>query len=129
MRVTTTALGIIAVAGGASAATRPSYPSVMLGRWGQSKEGCSPGAVHGGITVSQSAVRDGEFSGDIRAIRHRPDGSFVITESWDDEESPSTTVVSYKLSADRHRLTSRLLRPRRNDGYEVTTYIRCRVPR
>ena len=93
-------LSILAVVAG--------FPQEYRGRWGEDIGGCSPGAIHGGLTIERRTVRDGEFIGRVRSVRHKPDGSINATERWDvPEEGLKDFVNNYRLSKNRTSLTVR----------------------
>ena len=101
------------------------FPEDFWGRWGESRAGCSAGAVHGGITIERLSVRDGEFEGDVRKVVRRANGSIDVTENWADfDEGPTTFVSNYELSKDRNSLTLRTM-PLPGEGPEIETLTRC----
>ena len=50
-------VGLAACAAAIAAPRGGGFPRDYWGRWGGSHEGCSPDAVHGGITIAQLSVR------------------------------------------------------------------------
>lgn len=121
---------LLTLAAGTAAAAAPrggGFPQDFWGRWGESRAGCSPGAVHGGITIERLSVRDGEFQGDVRKVVRRANGSIDVTENWADfDEGPTTFVSNYELSKDRTSLTVRTM-PLPGEGPEIETLTRCEV--
>ena len=116
----------LAVSSAAIAAPRGGgFPADYLGRWGESHAGCSPGAIHGGLTIERLNVRDGEFQGDVRKVVRQRNGSLDVTENWpDQDEGPTTFVSNYLLSKDRNSLTVRTTFGPDNE-VEIETLIRC----
>lgn len=105
------------------------FPRDYWGRWGESHEGCSPGAVHGGIIIDRLSVRDGEFQGDVRKVVRKRNGSLDVTENWpDQDEGPTTFVSNYQLTKDRNSLAVRTTFGPDNE-VEIETLIRCGAAR
>ena len=102
------------------------FSKEFLGRWGENEEGCSPGAVHGGLTIEATRLYDGEASGEVRSTSRNPDGSLNTVELWDLlEEQPTTITFRYELSKDGTRLTVTDAVPQQKDGYSPQVLIRC----
>lgn len=122
---------LVAVAGatavfGPTAATAKSvtFPPAFVGRWGETLQGCSAGAVHGGITIASTQVSDGEFHGRLLAVEARSSRTVQTSEAWDFENAPASVADIYALSADGRRLsvTENGLHP---DVSRVEHYVRC----
>ena len=117
---------ILLASAASSNARAPGFPQEYLGRWGDDQAGCSEGAIHGGLTIERKEVRDGEFSGDVRRVRRKPDGSIEVVERWDvPEEGPSDVVSNYRLSKDKKSLTVKVI----GESVQTQTLIRCPVPK
>ena len=118
-----------AMALGSSGAAHKSlngFPPEFVGRWGENIGGCSPGAVHGGLTIRQKLVADGEFSGEVKSVVRNPDGSIDVAELWDIPESPAAKSRSnYSLSKNGKSLTVRTLEPGSEYLPEPLALIRC----
>jgi hypothetical protein len=101
------ALGaIVSLAGCADQASLKGFPAEYVGRWGEDADGCSPGAIHGGLTIEPRLVADGEFSGKVESVVRKPDGSLYVVETWELPESPPTKLkTNYSLSKDGASLT------------------------
>ena len=109
----------------AVATPRSGFPVAFLGRWGGNLAGCSPGAVHGGLSISRRKVADGEFSGEVRTVNVERDGSIDVREVWDvPEEGLKTFVTNYRLTNGGNRLTTTDLKPARG---KPDTFIRCKA--
>jgi hypothetical protein len=106
------------------------FPKEFQGRWGEDAGGCSSGAIHGGLTISQSSVADGEFSGTVKAIKRKPDGSIDVMELWDFAEASEARMVSrYSLSKDGKSLTVQTLEPGSEYLPEPMKLMRCEAQR
>lgn len=117
--------GLAASAAAIAAPRGGGFPRDYWGRWGESHAGCSPGAVHGGITIAQLSVRDGEFQGDVRKVVRKRNGSLDVTENWpEQDEGPTTFVSNYLLSKDGNSLAVRTTFGPDNE-VEIETLIRC----
>jgi hypothetical protein len=122
-----TALTALAIASGTTGhKSLNDFPSEYIGRWGDDIGGCSPGAIHGGLTIQPKLVSDGEFSGQVKAVVRKPDGSIDVAELWDIPESPAAKSLSnYSLSKDGKSLTVRTLEPGSEYLPEPLKLIRC----
>jgi hypothetical protein len=118
----------------ASSSTPPKslngFPAAYVGRWGDEAGGCSPGAIHAGLTIKPKLVVDGEFNGRVTSVVRKPDGSIEVVEVWDTAESDTTKFLSnYSLSKDGKSLTVRTLEPANEYFSEPLKLIRCEAKR
>jgi hypothetical protein len=121
-------LVIAGLTGCGSAPASSEFPAAYVGRWGESPEGCSPGAVHGGLTIRLKSVADGEFEGKVRSISRKSDGSIDVSEVWDVPEQGLTTFTSnYRLSPDQNALLVREISG--GAGNEPLALVRCNETR
>jgi hypothetical protein len=112
--------------GGAAHKSLTGFPPEFVGRWGEDIGGCSPGAIHGGLTIRPKLVADGEFSGEVKSVVRKPDGSIDVVELWDLPESPSAESLSnYALSKNGKSLTVRILDPSSQYLPEPLALVRC----
>jgi hypothetical protein len=103
------------------------FPDKFLGRWGGDAGGCSPGAIHGGLSISRKTVADGEFRGEVQSVTAKADGSIDVKEIWDvPEEGPSTFLNNYRL-ADHGRTL--ILTYRKPADTKPDKFIRCGATR
>ena len=124
------ALFLIGLAASGSNAFAAGFPAEYVGRWGQGPEGCSPGAVHGGLTIERGSVMDGEFSGAVRKVAIQLDGSINVTEQWDvPDEGVTSLVANYRLSKNRKSLTVRYDAPEPGGEAQTQNLIRCEARR
>jgi hypothetical protein len=99
------------------------FPDKFLGRWGGDAGGCSPGAVHGGLSITRTSIRDGEFSGDVRSVSAKRNGSVDVKEVWDvPEEGPTTYLNNYRLTDHGKTLILTYLQPA---DAKPDKFIRC----
>ena len=102
------------------------FPPEFVGRWGDDIGGCSPEAIHGGLTIRQKLVADGEFSGEVKSVVRKRDGSIDVVELWDISESPAAESLSnYSLSKNGKSLTVRTLGPGSEYLPEPLALVRC----
>ena len=112
--------------GGETHKSLSSFPPEFVGRWGEDIGGCSPGAIHGGLTIRPKLVADGEFSGEVESVVRKPDGSIDVVELWDIPESPAAKSQSnYSLSKNGKSLTVRTLEPGSEYLPEPLALVRC----
>jgi hypothetical protein len=112
--------------GGAAHKGLNGFPPEFVGRWGEDVGGCSPGAIHGGLTIRPKLIADGEFSGEVKSVVRKPDGSIDVVELWDIPESPAAKSLSnYSLSKNGKSLTVRTLEPGSEYLPEPLALVRC----
>ncbi len=106
------------------AASSAVFPSAYTGRWGETLAGCAAGAVHGGITISPTMVRDGEFHGRLLSVQ-RTAGALRASEAWDFAGAPARVTKVYELAEAGRRLSvaEDVRHPPTAAG--VTRYVRC----
>ena len=120
-------LGALAIgSGGTAPKSLTGFPPAYVGRWGDDSGGCSPGAVHGGLTIQPQLVVDGEFNGQVTSVVREPDGSVEVVEVWDMAEAATAEYRSnYSLSKDGKSLTVLTLEPANEYFTEPLKLVRC----